>query len=152
MWLLMCHIAIIATATIPHCGCWFFSHIALQLGATRAPNWGSSNDTSQMRHVTHVNEACHIYEWGHPYVWHASFTCVVCLIYIPIESPCDMPHSYVWHASFLCVACLIYMCGMPHLHTNRVAVWHASFTSVTCLNHMCDMPQSHVWYASFTYQ
>jgi len=125
-----------------------------------------------MRHVTHMKESCHTYEWvmSHIFtvcchtplftyvifthcvhvmfdVWYDSFIRVTWLIRM-----CDMTHSYVWHDSFRCVTWLIYKCNMAHSY-----VWHElihlfdmnSFICVTWLIQMCDMTQSYVWHASF---
>ena len=80
------------------------------------------------------------YDMTHPYVWHASFLCVTCLIHM-----CDMTHPYVWHDSFTCVTWHIDMCDM-----NRPNVWHDSIICVTWIIHMCDMTHSYVWHDSFT--
>jgi len=111
-------------------------------------------------HVTHMDEACHTYEWviyfgryamsaeqgvrwrihmcdtTHPRVWHGSSICVIWLIHM-----CDILHPNVWYDSFIRVIRLIHICDMTHSYMCDMThsyMWHDSSICVTSTSH-CDL-------------
>ena len=83
---------------------------------------------------------------SHLRVWHVSFMCLKCLIYVG-----DMSHLWVWHVSFTCVIWHVsFMCDMSHSCVWRVSfmcvTWHVSFMCVTCVVWLI-----HTWHVIHTW-
>ena len=70
-----------------------------------------------MSHVTHMNEACHTYDWvmSHVQMRHVTHMNQSWLTHAcDVTHACDMTLSYVCHDSLICVAWLIHLCAMSH--------------------------------------
>ena len=111
-----------------------------------------------MRHVTHMNELCHTYEWVMSHIWmhHVTHKNGSCHIYEWVVARIWMRHvthmNESWHVS--------YIYGSRHTYTH--AMHHVRCMSRECLArhpchtyegtwriYMCDMTHSYVWHVSY---
>jgi len=110
-----------------------------------------------MSYVTHINEACHTYEWVMSYIWMPLFWWVPWPIY-----KSDTTHLHVWHEPFTCVTCL-----HPHLtvHVNgscHTCKWgrvtlingsrHVSIHSLTCVSRHVSMESCHTYECPYSHE
>jgi len=65
-----------------------------------------------MRHVTHMNEACHTHEWGMSHTWmrHVTHMNEACHTH-----ECGMSHTWMRHVTHMNEACHTHEWGMSHI-------------------------------------
>jgi len=108
---------LIQVCDITHmCDKWVMSHVY-------------SSHSTQMGHVTLMNESCHTHEWvmSHMRIWASNDTSQK-----PPRIVIIMTHSWVCHTPFICVTWLIHECAMIHLF-----VWHDSLICENRLYNLC---------------
>ena len=132
--------------------------------------WGMSH--MWMGHVTHINESCHICEWGMVYRAHGPFFLLhylkmrflwlICeeidwdkdYVYwlrycfaAHIEESCHMWMRHICiHDPCTCVTWPMHMCDMTHAYV-YVCIYPSSIC-VTWPMHMCDITHAYVWHDS----
>ena len=142
-----------------------FIRVPWQAGAGTTPSHVTG------RHVTHMNESCHTYEWVMSHAWMSHVTHMNKSRHTRdgLIHTCGMTHSYVCHeVGFTChdsvirvtwlIHLLVRMCDMmralrlSHMHMEKSSrtevafTRHNSFICVPWLIHICDMTHSFLFH------